>query len=66
MQTIEFYAKPENGVIIIPEAYRERTHFKVTVVDDEFASINKWDLIFPPSIDTKKWRFDREEANERR
>ena len=76
MEAYEFYAKPENGFIKIPELYRNRivTEVKVIILYDKSFCFNrevnnarrKSDLLLPPSLDTKNWKFSREEANERR
>ena len=71
MQTYEFYAKPEDGVIYIPEEYRSRitSNVKVIIVDsnsqDKNNSRYKSSLLLPPTLDTSDWKFSREEANER-
>jgi hypothetical protein len=73
MQAYEFYATPENGTITIPERYKSRitTGVKVIILDeksykpDKVNVRHKSDLLLPPSIDTKGWKFSREEANER-
>ena len=73
MQAYEFLAKPENGVIPIPEEFRNRitSNVKVIVLETKpfgFKEINKGnktDLLLPPALDTKGWKFNREEANER-
>ena len=66
MQAYEFYATSENGVIKIPKAFTSRKQFKVIVLDEEPAIKNKWESIFPPTINTIDWKFNRDEANERR
>ena len=75
MQTYEFYAKPENGVIPIPEKYVNQITNKVMVIIMDKNSANnsigdknvttKSDLLLPPTMDTSGWKFNREEANER-
>ena len=75
MQAFEFYAKPQNGVIIIPDQYKNRISDDVFVIvmDKKYWSVNqknigvknKADLLSPPSLKTKGWKFNREEANER-
>ena len=75
MQAYEFYAKPENGMIEIPEKYRNRisSDIKVIILDtkpwkfdrEEANARRKSDLLLPPTMSTKGWKFDREEANER-
>ena len=65
MQAYEFYAMPENGFIRIPDNYKDKivSKIKVIVVDDKSPSIR--DLLLPPTLDTRGWKFNREEANER-
>ena len=75
MQTYEFYAKPENGIIRIPEQYRNRVISEVKVIlldqkawrfdQEEVNARYKSDLLLPPTVDTTAWKFSREEANER-
>ena len=75
MQAYEFYAKPENGIIEIPEKYRKRisSDVKVIILDikpwkfdrEEATARRKSDVLLPPILDTKGWKFSREEANER-
>ena len=75
MQAYEFYAKPEKGMIEIPERYRNRisSDVKVIILDikswevdgEEANARRKSDLLLPPILDTKGWKFNREEANER-
>ena len=75
MEAFEFYAKPENGFIKIPELYKNRfvTEVRVILLDEKPFRLNretdkarrKSDLLLPPTLDTKGWKFSREEANER-
>ena len=75
MQAYEFYAKPENGVIPIPEQYKNLlTDYVMVIVlekkpwrlnRDEVNARRKTDLLPPPALKTKGYRFNREEANER-
>jgi len=75
MQAYEFFAKPENGMIHIPEQYRDKitSDVKVIVLEEkryqyhrkDANAIRKSDLLLPPTLDTSKWRFIRDEANER-
>jgi len=74
MQAYEFYATPENGTIQIPDQYKEKitSSIKVIILDEKPRAVNRdkaaaWrksDFLLPPSLDTKGWKFDREEANE--
>ena len=75
MQAYEFYTKPKNGVISIPEQYRNQITSDVLVIilekepwqfnRDEANARKKSDLLSPPMLKTKGWKFSREEANER-
>lgn len=75
MQAYEFYAIPQNGKIIIPEKYIKyiTAGVKVIILDENSSIINeeetsiqrKSDLLLEPFMDTKGWKFNREEANER-
>ena len=66
MQSYEFYAVPNNGVITIPEQYRNKIKIGVRVIlIEEINSSKRTDLLSPISIDTRGWKFDKEEANER-
>jgi archaellum biogenesis ATPase FlaH len=75
MKAYEFLAKPENGVITIPKELKNRITSNVKVIvleikpdkldDDKINTIRKSDLILPPTLDTRGWKFSREEANER-
>ena len=72
MQAYEFYATPENGSIKIPEKYRDKITSGVKVIllenklsGKETGSHHKSDLLLTPTLNTKNWKFSREEANER-
>ena len=75
MQAYEFYAKPKNGTISIPEQYRNQISDNVLVIilekepwkfnRDQANARKKSDLLSPPTLKTKGWKFNREEANER-
>ena len=75
MQAYEFYAVPENGTIKIPKQFRNRITTGVKVIllekkDGKFTTdtantFKRTDLLSPISIDTRGWKFDKEEANER-
>ena len=75
MQAYEFYAKPKDGVIPIPEQYRNQITDNVMVIildknpvtpsHNDTTPRNKTDVLSPPSLKTKGWKFDREVANER-
>jgi hypothetical protein len=65
MRAEEFYATAENGVIQVPEEYKNKKRFRVLVVEDlrfkreKTAAGNKSDLLLPPTMNTKGWKFDR-------
>ncbi|MCL2204003.1 MAG: hypothetical protein FWB88_08690 [Defluviitaleaceae bacterium] len=75
MQAYEFYAKPKNGVIPIPEQYKNQITDNILVIvlekkpaifsREEANARKKTDLLSPPSLNTKGWKFSREEANAR-
>jgi hypothetical protein len=75
LQAYEFYAKPENGVLPIPEEYKNLITDDVVVIvlekkprkfnRTEINARRKTDLLPPPAIKTKGFKFSREEANER-
>ena len=74
MQAYEFIAKPEGGAITIPDEYKHLITSSVRVIvlkveQSSYGNTNdvarKSEMILPPSIDTRGWKFSREEANER-
>ena len=80
MQAVEFEANIENGIVRIPEEYKDlqekkRVRFVVMYDDDllkrkysreEMQRMDSVDMIFDKySIDMSKIRFDREEIHER-
>ena len=75
MQAYEFFAKPENGFIRIPEELKNRITYNVKVIlldnnspkfdGKEAADCRKSDLLLPPTLNTSGWKFSRDEANER-
>ena len=75
METYQFYATPENGVIRIPDEYKDmiKDTVRVIVMEEnllkEVKTVRagrKSDMLLPPSMRTRGWQFSREEANERR
>jgi hypothetical protein len=66
VQSYEFSATVEDGYIRVPDEFFQKngTRIKVTVIPYSQAD-ETIDALFPPIIDTKGWRFNREEANER-
>jgi adenylate kinase len=75
MQAYEFYAKPKNGFIPIPEQYKNQITDNIFVIvlekpptifnREEANARKKTDMLSPPSLNTKGWKFNREEANGR-
>jgi hypothetical protein len=67
MHAYEFYTTPKDGVIHIPEQYKNQItdNVLVIVLEKEPPVRNKTDILSPPSLKTKGWKFNREEANER-
>jgi hypothetical protein len=61
----EFLTRPENGMIRIPEKYKNRFHSDTNVIVSvkEVSSVK--DLLIPPTLDTRGWKFDRGDGNER-
>lgn len=74
MEAYEFYAKPENGMLPIPDEYKNLLEDTVKVIvlegfsrEAEQKNVKrKSDMLSPITIKTNGWKFDREEANERR
>ena len=75
MQAYEFYAKPKDGAIPIPEQYKGQItdYVMVIVIEKKPSALNrqeanvrrKTDFLSQPSLRTKGWKFNREEANAR-
>ena len=75
MPVYKFFAIPKNGIITIPEQYKNKVSKKIKVIlldkntkkpKKSFNAVqNKSNLLIPPSLDTINWKFNREEANER-
>ena len=41
-------------------------NYLLEIFEDETAPLDMdWDALFPPLVDTKAWKFNREEANEK-
>ena len=66
MLAYQFQATAENGFIRIPDEYKSKigTKIRVTIVNDEEIDAD-WDEQFPPIIDTKAWKFNRDKATGR-
>ena len=69
MHAIEFKSKIDNGVINIPEEYVEETkkmvYAKVIILSEIREEKKKQTTFNAISINTKGFKFDREEANAR-
>jgi len=65
MEPYKFRGIAENGVVSLPEEYANK-FVEVTVREIKPRHSRKRDLLSPIEIDTKNWKWDREEANERR
>ena len=68
MQAVEFSAIVENGVIPIPRQYKDSVTDKVRVIVLSEAKTEKpkKKKIYSIGLDMTGYRFNREEANERR
>ena len=76
MEAYEFYATPKNGAIPIPDEYMNKITdtVKVIVLEERLQKANrelaanrvKSDMLLAPTMSTKGWKFNRDEANERR
>ena len=68
MQTVEFNATIENGMIPIPSQYRDSVsdNVRVIILSDTNANKPKKKKIHSIGIDMTGYKFDREEANARR
>lgn len=75
MQAYEFIARPENGVIPIPEEYKGSITSNVKVIVLEMkpepsartkaGTRQKSNMLLAPTLDTSGWKFNREDANAR-
>ena len=68
MQAVEFNATVENGVIPIPRQYKKSIADKVRVIilSETNKEKPKKKKIYSIGLDMKGYKFNREEANERR
>jgi hypothetical protein len=78
VSTIQFESLVTDGVIKIPEQYMDKisSNVHVTIIDADEAKLNyrrkikerplSIDEFTDLKLDTRDWKFDREEANERR
>ena len=68
MQAVEFNAIIENGVIPIPNRFKKSVTDKVRVIvlSETNMEKSKKKKIYSVGINMKGYKFDREEANERR
>ncbi|HVW98835.1 MAG TPA: hypothetical protein VHA52_00110 [Candidatus Babeliaceae bacterium] len=67
MHAIQFLAKPEKGKIEIPQEYQKelQDQILVIIVKSTPSSALKNRSLSEPSIKTKGFKFNRDEANER-
>ena len=71
MEAIEFIAKAEKGSIKIPKKYQEQlnSQFRVIILQEtnipEKKTVKKKRTLSAPTIKTKGFKFNREEANAR-
>ena len=65
LETYSFRAVPRNGIITLPLVYEEKL-VEITVREIGSTTQRKRDLLSPIEIDTSGWKWNREEANERR
>jgi len=68
MQAVEFNATIENGMIPIPHEYKDSVAENVRVIVYPVSNAEKYKKkkIYSIGIDMTGYKFDREEANERR
>jgi hypothetical protein len=68
MQAVEFETRVENGVIPIPFQYKDSVtdNVRVIVLSETNMGKPKKKKIYSIGIDMSGYKFDREEANERR
>lgn len=68
MQAIEFMTKAENGVIKIPQKYLSQTQATLRVIillEQDEPEAEKKKFHTGVELDTKGFKFDRDEANKR-
>ena len=67
MQAYEFNSIVEGGVIKIPEEYKEKisSPVKVIILSDGKSDTTKRKIFSAIKLNTKNYKFDREEANAR-
>ena len=65
MEVYSFRTVPKNGIVALPIAYEEKL-VEITVRVISNTTNRKRDLLSPIEINTSGWKWDREEANERR
>ena len=75
MQAFEFVTKPENGTITLPAELQPilKSSIRVLILqapptmeeEEGLIASRKSDLLLSPTLDTRGWKFNREEANER-
>ena len=65
MDTYTFRTILENVIVTLPVEYKDKL-VEITIREVVNPSRRKRDLLSPISIDTSGWKWNREEANERR
>ncbi|MCL2020132.1 MAG: hypothetical protein FWG70_10315 [Oscillospiraceae bacterium] len=65
MEAYKFKGVAENGVIALPQEFMNK-FVEITVCEIVDKPISKRALLSPVQIDTSCWKWNREEANERR
>ncbi|MCL1823867.1 MAG: hypothetical protein FWG44_06655 [Oscillospiraceae bacterium] len=65
MEAYRFKGIAENGVITLPQEFLNKL-VEITVCEITDKPISKRELLSPVQIDTSGWKWNREEANERR
>ena len=65
METYTFKGIVENGVITLPQEFTNK-FVEITVCEIVDKPVCKRSLLSPVQIDTSRWKWNREEANERR
>ncbi|MCL2054261.1 MAG: hypothetical protein FWG90_07515 [Oscillospiraceae bacterium] len=65
MEAYRFNTVAENGVIALPQEFMNKL-VEITVCEIAESPIKKRELLSPIRIDTSGWKWNREEANERR
>ena len=65
MEVCRFKGIAENGVIALPQEFYNK-FVEITICEIVEKPLSKRTLLSPVEIDTNGWKWNREEANERR